>query len=348
MVERVVLVHSDRGRPVDGIRDYCTRLADELPRHSVRGELRTWPEVGEWGADSAIVLQYSPFCFARWGFAPRLPAWALATKARRGASVALMVHEPFVSMETWRTTAMGLWQRAQLGALRLGADVVFTSIDTWAERLQGAPGGPEVRHLPVGSNLPDRRDRRQEARAELGAEEGTIVLATIGREHPSWLGAYVVAAANAVAATGQPTVLLALGAEAPPLPGLDPAIAVHAPGYLEASELSAQLAAADIFLAPLVDGVSTRRGTLMAALQHGLAVLGTEGPLSDRVLRESGEALRLTPVGDKSEFADAAAALAVDPPARGAMGAAARGLYERRFDWPVIAGEMLAALPDRR
>ena len=348
MVERVVLVHSDRGRPVDGIRDYCARLADELPRHSVRGELRAWPEVGEWGADSAIVLQYSPFCFARWGFAPRLPAWALATKARRGASVALMVHEPFVPMETWRTTAMGLWQRAQLGALRLGADVVFTSIDTWAERMQGAPGGPEVRHLPVGSNLPDRRDSRRSTRAELGAGEGTVVLATIGRQHPSWLGAYVVAAANAVAASGRPTVLLVLGAEAPALPDLDPAVAVHAPGYLEAGELSAQLAGADLFLAPLVDGVSTRRGTLMAALQHGLAVIGTEGPLSDRVLRESGGALRLTPVGDEAAFAAAAAALAADPPAREAMGAAARELYVRRFDWPVIAGEMLAALPDRR
>lgn len=348
MVERVVLVHSDRGRAVDGIRDYCARLAEELPRHSVRGELRAWPEVGEWDAGSAIVLQYSPFCFARWGFAPRLPAWALATRARRGASVALMVHEPFVPMESWRSTAMGLWQRAQLGALRLGADVVFTSIDTWAERLGGPLGGREVRHLPVGSNLPDRRDRRRSTREALGAGEDTVVLATIGRDHPSWLGGHVTAAANAVAASDRPTVLLALGAEAPPLHGLDPAISVDAPGYLEAGELSARLAGADLFLAPLLDGVSTRRGTLMAALQHGLAVLGTDGPLSDRVLRESGGALRLTPVGEQAAFAAAAAALAADAPAREAMGAAARELYERRFDWPVIAAEMLAALPDRR
>ena len=171
------------------------------------------------------------------------------------------------------------------------------------------------------------------------------MLSCLGRDHPGWLGAYVVAAANAVAATGARTVLLNLGAQAPRLPGLDPAVRVHAPGYLAAASFAATLAASDLFLLPVVDGVSTRRGSLMAALQHGLPVLGTSGPLTDAVLRDASPALRLTAVGEVADFSAAAAALGADAEARAAAAGAARALYQRQFDWPVIADRLLAAVP---
>jgi glycosyltransferase involved in cell wall biosynthesis len=362
MIERIVLVHGDRGRDVDGIRDYSQRLAEALRQQSVVAEIRfqqvggeggvapslgVWPELRKLGPSSAIVLQYSPFCFARWGFAPLLPAWLLAIRARRARpALAVMVHEPYVPMESWRWMLMGLWQRLQLTAIRQAADVVFTSIERWAERFEaGLPRRP-VHHLPVGSNLPDARDRRSEERDRLGLDEETVAISTLGRDHPSWLADYVVASANAVAASGQRLVLLSLGAEAPLLRGLDPTIAVHAPGYLAAERLAGMLAASDLFLAPLIDGVSTRRGGLMAALQHGLPVLGTEGPLTDSILRKSEAALRLTEVGDRGHFASSAVQLAGSAAARASSGAAARQLYESNFDWPVIAQRLLAALPD--
>ncbi len=181
----------------------------------------------------------------------------------------------------------------------------------------------------------------------MGIGDESLVVCAMGRDHPTWRGDYVVAAANAIASTGRPLVVLSIGAEAPPLAGLDPSIAIHAPGYLESEELAGMLAASDLFLAPLTDGVSTRRGTLMAALQHALPVVGTVGPLTDAVLAEAGSALELIDYGDRDRFAEAAVRLAGDPEARAATGAAARELYERNFDWPVIARKLLAALPDR-
>jgi glycosyltransferase involved in cell wall biosynthesis len=263
--------------------------------------------------------------------------------------VALIVHEPFVPMAGWRWALMGIWQRFQLALLRLAADVVFASIEPWAVALEAQlPGGP-VHHLPVGSNFPDGRAVRADQRRRLGVGEETLVVACLGRAHPSFLGRYAAAAVNAMAAAGERKLLvLNLGAEAPPLPGLDPAVAVAAPGYLGPEDFAARLAAADIFLAPLIDGVSTRRGSVMAALQHGLPVVGTSGPLTDPLLRRAGSALQLTEVGDDEGFAHAAAGMAADPDARRSAGAAARRLYELNFDWPVAAGRLLAALPDRR
>ena len=303
MVGHVVLVFGDEGHPADGIRDHTRMLAKELSDNAVEVDLqvhtaasggsgiadakRTWRSLRSCGRGDAVFVQYMPFCFARWGFAPWLPLLLLAVKARRNRpTIALMVHEPYVPMNSFRWVLMGLWQRFQLTVLRIAADIVFTSIEAWATEIEAhAPTRP-VHHLPVGSNFPDHRCRRIEERWRMGIDEATLVVAAMGRPHPTWCPDYVVAALNAIAATGKPLVYLGLGAEAPTLVGLDPSITVESPGFLDADELSIKIAASDLFLAPLLDGISTRRGTVMLALQHGLPVVGTSGPLTDSVFRQ--------------------------------------------------------------
>lgn len=361
MAGRVILLHGDRGAEVDGIRDHTRRLAAALARSGARVTPalldtrgrgarrwgRAWRRLRRLGPGDAVVVQYSPFCWGRRGFAPGLLACVLALRAgRRRPTIALLVHEPHVPMSSWRWAVMGAWQRAQLAALRSAADVVFVSIEPWARHLAGRRPARPVHHLPVGSNFPDARGARARGRRALGAAEGTLVLACLGRDHPGWLGAYVVEAANAIAPLG-PLLVLNLGAEAPALPGLATGIEVVTPGYLEAEEFAARLAAADVFLLPTADGASTRRGSLMAALQHGLPVLGTAGELTDGVLRGTGAGPVLTAVPDRDEFARAAVRLAGDRDGRVAAGEAGRRLYEREFDWSVTARRLLEALPAR-
>jgi glycosyltransferase involved in cell wall biosynthesis len=361
-LERVVLVHGDRGAAVDGIRDHTDRLVGELTRRSLAvTELRLptgtprratssplAPRLGELDPSVALVLQYSPFCYGRRGFAPWLPADLTRLRARRGRPrLAVMIHEPYVPIDSWRSGAMGLWQRLQLGSLRLLADTVFASIEPWAHKFAAhAPHRP-AHHLPVGSNFPDARAERERSRRNLGAGEGTLVIACLGRDHPGWLGGHVVAAANAIVREGgagdDGPLLLNLGAEAVAPAGLDPAVRVERPGFLAGEDFAALLAAADLFLAPTVDGVSTRRGSTMAALQHAVPVLATDGPLTDSILRGT-PALALTPARDREAYAAAAAALAADPVRRRVVGNLGRDLYEREFDWPVIGRKLIAGL----
>jgi glycosyltransferase involved in cell wall biosynthesis len=99
-----------------------------------------------------------------------------------------------------------------------------------------------------------------------------------------------------------------------------------------------------VFVAPFVDGVSTRRTTVMAALQHGIATVATEGPLTDGVLRRSTSAIRLVPTLRRDLFVEATLRLALQGEDRDAVGRAGRQLYEERFDWSVIASQLIACL----
>jgi glycosyltransferase involved in cell wall biosynthesis len=363
-VTRLSIVAVDEPLGVGGIRDYSYRLLEVLEGFDdIRPALVIRRTDGRWfqvtsreevdvrslihalRMNDGVIVQYNPFMYGRWGFAPWLPA--VLARTRRGGvppRIGLMIHEPYVPFTNVRSVVMGLWQRSQLAALRANADVVLASIEAWANRFRLGRSGQKAVHLPVGSNLPDMSAFRDVERARTGIAEDTVVMTTLGGRHPSLLRTYVIEALNATCAQGFPVVYLNLGAGAPIPCGLSPRIDVRTPGLVSAEELASMLATADIFLAPSVDGVSTRRTSLMAALQHGVAVVGTEGPLTDGILRRARTALALTPVGQMSLFADAVAQLAESEKDRRAIGMSGKALYEREFDWPVLSNRLIEAM----
>jgi glycosyltransferase involved in cell wall biosynthesis len=186
----------------------------------------------------------------------------------------------------------------------------------------------------------------------LELSESDIVLASLSTGTAGRLFEYTVRAANALAAESRDVVLLHLGAGAPKAHGLADSVRIHQPGRLPDDELASWLSAADLFVAPFVDGVSTRRGSVMAALQHGLPVVGTIGSLTDAVLARATDALLLVPVNRPDLFAEAVVQLAGAREDAGRLGAAGRELYESSFDWPVVAQRLLDELdrhaPKRR
>jgi glycosyltransferase involved in cell wall biosynthesis len=332
----------------------CTGVRAELV---LRGRDGSWRKAGDDPAErqtslaaavlgcDVLVLHYNPHTYGRWGFAPWLPGSLVKARTRSGARIALHVHELqlFVPRKRSRWTLMALWQRAQFEAVRLAADVVLTAIEAWTIDLDGRWPRTEVHHVPVGSNLPDERRHRANERARLGVGDGDLVVASFGTAHPSRQWDTIVRATNAAAEVTGELVLLNLGANAPELKGVRPGVRVLRPGRLPADAVARHLAAADLLLAPFVDGVSTKRGSVMAALQHELPVVGTDGELTDSVLRRS-DALRLVPAGHPDLFADAARVLAAAPQERAKLGRAAGELFRSEFDWPVLARRLLAAL----
>jgi glycosyltransferase involved in cell wall biosynthesis len=341
----IALVYEDMLGTVDGIRDYCVHLAAALSRHDVRAEIR--PLKASFDDVDVAILQYNPFSYGRWGVAPMLPLRLRKIRAASGAGLAVVLHESYVPAVNWRWALMGAWQRLQFSAVTSIADVLLTPVEPLATRLNERRGRrmTPAHHLPVGSNVPDMRHVRDKHRAALGVGEATVVLAAFGTAHPSRLLEHLAAAANTVYAAGYETLVLNLGADAPPIADLNPSIPVRRPGPLAPNVLARELAVADVFMAPFVDGVSTRRTTLMAALQHGLPIVGTAGPFTDGILREATDALLLVDPHRPNASAEAAVRLAGARSEREARGRAARALYEQAFDWPVISAELLAKLP---
>jgi glycosyltransferase involved in cell wall biosynthesis len=347
----LILCNQSEGR-VDAIRDASAQLARALTAEGARVAVSQRPDGSGWPACAGsvsegwdvILLQYNPFLYGRWGFAPWLVLhfWRLRLRRRRRL-MALMVHEPYVPMTGWRWVLMGLWQRTQLALLRAASDVVFASIEVWTERLRRTWPGRPTAHLPVGSNLPDRRDRRTASRRLLETEKGELVLATLSSGHPSHDLELVQAALAALAERGRRVVYLVLGAGAAVPERVPPGVRVVRPGQLSGDELASMLSAADLFLAPLVDGVSTRRTTAMAALQHGLPVVGTDGPLTDELFRKTPHAIHLVPVGHPALFAAEVVRLVERPVERASVGRAAEQLYGSCLDWPVSARRLLVS-----
>jgi glycosyltransferase involved in cell wall biosynthesis len=359
---RIAVVCRQSPGDIDAIRDHSYRLAEALRARGADVDVHMRTPGHGWlvdpggavrprlaaglGAYDAALIQYNPFMWGRWGFAPWLPFELARLRARRPRPLLVLVlHEPFVPMEGWRWTLMGLWQRAQLAAVRATADIVFVSIEIWTRRfMRWHPRRPTF-HLPVGSNLPDRSASRRAERERLGAGDDDLVVAIVDVGGAARRPALVTAALERLVAGRRRIVLLVLGAGAAPPPGIPPGVDVRVPGRLDAASLAAALASADLFLAPFVDGVSTRRTSLMAALQHGVAIVGTDGDLTDSLLRES-SALVLVPVDRPDLFAAAAARVADDPAERAVLARDGRELYREQFDWPTIARRVIERLAE--
>ncbi|HZV73359.1 MAG TPA: glycosyltransferase [Conexibacter sp.] len=327
---------------IDAIDEYSRRLVGALgvngsaPRYVADGLSSL---LASTGAPSWILLQYNPFRYGPRGFAPDLVRDARRLRHRSHARLAVMVHEAWVDMTDWRTTLMGLWQRAQLRALLRLADGVMTSTQALAREL-----GRGAVHVPIAATIMPVPTSPAAARDRLGLGD-KLAVALFGRANPSRALDHAEAAVAALteARGADRLAILNLGADAPPF-HVPPGVEVRTPGRLGADELSLHLWASDMVLLPLTDGVSTRRTTLMAALAHGRPVIGLRGRNTDAVLAQAQGALALTPAGDPAAFARAAVELTADGERLRALGDAGRRLYESHFDWPVVARRVASVL----
>jgi glycosyltransferase involved in cell wall biosynthesis len=110
-------------------------------------------------------------------------------------------------------------------------------------------------------------------------------------------------------------------------------------GHCAEAEVSAHLLAADLAALPFADGASFRRGSLLAALAHGLPTITTTND-ERRTTNESrlvdGDNVLLIPPADVDALARAIERLAADAPLRARLGDAGRALAAQ-FSWETIA-----------
>lgn len=112
-------------------------------------------------------------------------------------------------------------------------------------------------------------------------------------------------------------------------------------GDLDAPDVSRALHRADIALLPYATGVSMGRGTLMAALAHGLPLVTSTVPDNLSPLFCDGDNMMLAPAGDDALFISHTVALAADPALRAHLAQGAATLAPH-FDWAQIARQVLA------
>ncbi|HEX7238834.1 MAG TPA: glycosyltransferase family 4 protein [Longimicrobiaceae bacterium] len=289
-------------------------------------------------APRRLLVQWVPHAYGRRAMNLGFCLW-VRERAARGDRVEIMVHEPFLAFGgSARQGVVAAVHRAMTVVLLGAAERVWVSTPAWAERWRKYRLGPAIpfEWTPIPSNVPVRDDpggvyavRASYARARrwLLGHFGTYRANVTELLEPILVGALAGRPDRAVLLVGHGGAefrekLLARH------PDLYPR--VRAPGALSPAGLSLHLAACDLLVQPYPDGANGRQTSLAACLEHGKAVVTTEGPSTEGVWRESG-AVAMAPVADAGAAVGRVDRLLADDAERERLGAAAKRLYDERF-----------------
>jgi glycosyltransferase involved in cell wall biosynthesis len=295
-------------------------------------------EVSDLGIEH-VVLQYTPLYYQDipgWSDDHLLRWWAALAERH---DTALVVHETYHrSVRQPLSLVTGTRQKRTLERLARTSACVFTASECLATEMKDWDLQRPPVLLPIGSNLPLVAGDRAELRARYAIANNDLVLTLFGGGNSlKWMAQYVNAVSKRLSDRQVAQHWLLLGGV--------PATWFHLsgttviPGRLPAESLSAHLAMTDLFLMPHSAGVCAKRGTLMAAMQHGLPVVGTRGPMTDPFWDRISGVLITRGI---EPFVAAVARLATDPDARIRMGKVNERHYHAFFDWPHIARTVLA------
>ncbi|OGO04949.1 MAG: hypothetical protein A2Y60_05415 [Chloroflexi bacterium RBG_13_54_9] len=223
-----------------------------------------------------------------------------------------------------------------------------------------------LRLIPIGSNiiptLPDDYDRDSwRARYDIGA--GDVLLSYFGLLNSSKGVEVLLAALRHLPESMPRTKLLMVGASAGDsdptnvlyeqkilrlIDDLAVRDVVKFTGHVAPVDVSANLMASDICVLPFKDGASFRRGSLMAALAHGLPLVTTQTPDGSKAGTEDasgrpprlvhGESCLLVASDDEKALAEAIVQLIGSPQLRKKLSEGALQLA-KCFSWDRIARE---------
>ncbi|MBL8056681.1 MAG: glycosyltransferase family 4 protein [Anaerolineales bacterium] len=221
-------------------------------------------------------------------------------------------------------------------------------------------GVGQVTRIPIGSNIapaPPADYDRAAWRARWGVQPADFLLGYFGFLNHSKGGDTLIRALAALAERKTRVKLILIGGEAGASDPSDAAFAAQLErlisrhglehrilrtGFVAAPEVSAHLLACDALALPYRDGVSLRRGSLMAALAHGCAVISTTPAAPLPELRD-GENVRLVPADSPETLVLAVSELLNAPALRARLGLAAQATAAQ-FRWDGLARRLLAFL----
>lgn len=296
-----------------------------------------------------VNIQYQPAAFNMHSAAVNLLPWRL-----HGMTTAVVTFHDlrlpylFPKAGRLRQTAVNLLARKAQGV------IATNSADYQALQQRGVPDS-RLAQIPIGSNieaLPAQPGEVTAVRRELNLQTGDCLLGYFGFLHES-KGADLLL--QTLAALAENVHLIFIGGRTGSsdeannaafnrrleqmVANLGLAQRVHWTGFVPAHHVSAYLNAVDLMVMPYRDGVSLRRGTLMAVLAHGRPLLTTQPPLPIPEL-EHGRNVWLVPVNDGPALTEAARALLAHPDRRRQLGAGAAAVAGL-FSWDAIAARTL-------
>ena len=309
--------------------------------------VRTLWRIRRWARAHTLDVVNVQYQAAAYGMTPPIHALPLLLRRPR---VVVTFHDLLVP---YLFPKAGPLRRQAVLTLARSADGVIVTNAGDEAQLAAERGIAPLARIPIGSNIhptPPPDFERGAWRAAHGYAPHDFVIGYFGFLNASKGVETLLEAVAALRADGLPAHVLMIGgrtgtsdpsnaayaaqieARVAAL-GLD--AAVRWTGFVDDAEVSAHLLAADVLALPYRDGASYRRGSLMAALAHGCAIVTTQ-PRSDAPDLRDGEDALLVPPDDPRALAHALRTLAANAALRAKLAANARA-HAQRFTWEHIA-----------
>ena len=321
-------------------------VVHRLPGHFGPRALAALARSIDGSGHSRVLVQYVPHAF---GFKAMNLPFCLWLFGRGHSGTAVMFHEVMFPMrvsQPLKHNVIGLMTRLMAMLVARSAERIFVATPLWDGLLRRFVGSHNsISWLPVPSNIPVIDDSAGVvATRHAYSPNGALLLGHFGT-HSGLMGRSVEDLLVPVTQSRYDARILLIGANSTNFRdrwvGANPELAdkVYATGALTPDRLSLALQACDMMIQPYQDGVSTRRGSVMAALAHGRAVVTTTGVATEPLWAQSG-AVAMAPVDDHFALQSLIARMLADESERLRTESAAKKLYAQRF----ALGHTIAAL----
>ena len=320
-------------------RDSGVIVHRELGSMTPRDLFRAGRMLNEFPGPRRILVQWVPHAFGFRSANVPVSLWIALRALLHRDHVEIMLHEAYLSLRQNRLKhlALAIAHRIMLTALLGVTRRVWMAIPKWEEycRLYTLGRSIPFTWLPVVSNIPviDEPGRTESIRSRYASSSELLI------GHFGTCGGAIGEALREIIPSllkEERRSILLIGNDS--LDARDLLLRdhpqlhnrIHATGRLTDADVSLHLAACDLMVQPYPDGVSSRRGGLMAALAHGKAIVGTSGHLTEPVWHD-GAPVMLVPAGKHAEFITEAERLLADEGRRRSLAAASKTMYDRRF-----------------
>ena len=312
-------------------------VVHRLPGHFGPRALNALARSIDSSGQSRMLVQYVPHAF---GFKAMNLPFCLWLFGRRHSGTAVMFHEVMFPMrisQPLKHNVIGLTTRLMAMLVARSAERIFVATPLWDGLLRRFIGSHNsISWLPVPSNIPVVDDSAGVAATRLAySPNGAPLLGHFGTLS-GIVGRSIEDLVAPVMESRNDARILLIGANSTNFRdrwvGANPGLAdkVYATGALTPGRLSLALQACDMMIQPYQDGVSTRRGSVMAALAHGRAVVTTNGVATEPLWAQSG-AVAMAPVDDHDAMRSVIARMVADEGERLRTASAAKKLYAERF-----------------
>lgn len=362
MPQRWIAVLGKRDRPTDGVADYCIHLGAALGLRGYDLEIVRvpWPERG-WGAALAdlrrraqdwrgcwVLLQYTALGWSRRAFPLRF-LQVLQVLRHNGVRCVVVFHDAL----PYRGSRLidRLRRASQLWVMRAAYRRTDHSVlPVPLDQVTWLPTSPsKAAFIPVGANLPPVAIDAKGVKANRGAK--TVAVYGVTGE-PATLAevrdiSHVLKITKArieklrlvVFGRGSAEAELALRHELE-----DSGIETIVLGLLPSEDITRELTNADVLLF-VRGGVSSRRGSALAAIACGLPVVGYRSEETGFPVTEAG--VVLVALEDRVALAEALIRVLSDDDWREQLRARSRSAQRQYFSWEVIFGSFLDLLGRR-